>query len=207
MAKEKIGHSERREFITRTVPGCMLSCLGLGLLHAREVHGETDGPGDGPHKFEREMNRPVTHERWMRQRHEKYIGILKRLEQDIGKERLLAALKKASYEENVELGRRLAGRIPSLDVFAAPFRNEDSNLAHTLVRDIVEDSEQAFEMRITECLVAKVFAKADARDLGYACVCHADFGLPVGINPQLELIRSKTLMQGHDCCNHRYIWK
>jgi len=24
-------------------------------------------------------------------------------------------------------------------------------------------------------------------------------------NPKLKMIRSKTLMQGHDCCNHRYV--
>ena len=60
---------------------------------------------------------------------------------------------------------------------------------------------------ITSCLTEIVFREADALDLGYACVCHADFGLPVGLNPKLKLIRTKTLMQGHDCCNHRYVWE
>jgi len=26
-------------------------------------------------------------------------------------------------------------------------------------------------------------------------------------NPQFEMVRDKTLMQGHDCCSHRYLWK
>jgi len=75
------------------------------------------------------------------------------------------------------------------------------------VREIVEDNDKAFEMRLTECLTEVVFREANAQDLGYACVCHADFGLPVGINPKLKLIRTKTLMQGHDCFNHRYVWE
>ncbi len=88
-----------------------------------------------------------------------------------------------------------------------PFRNENSGVGKTIVREVVEDSEHVFEMKITECLAEIVFREANALDLGYACVCHADFGLPVGINSKLKLIRTKTLMQGHDCCNHRYVWE
>jgi len=87
------------------------------------------------------------------------------------------------------------------------FRDANSGVGQTIVREIVEDSQYAFEMKITECLTEIVFREANAPDLGYACVCHADFGFPVGINPKLKLIRTKTLMQGHDCCNHRYVWE
>ena len=61
------------------------------------------------------------------------------------------------------------------------------------------------EMKITECLTEMIFREADALDLGYACVCHADFGLPEGLDINIKLIRDKTLMQGHNCCNHRYV--
>lgn len=196
----------RRDFCTRLVPACALSCFGLQHLLASEATADDPVPSGTEHKFRKVMAQEITHERWMHQKHDKYIGILKHLEKDVGKERLLNMLEKASYEDNVALGKRLSARIPSLDVFAEPFRNEASNFAHTFVREIVEDSEKAFEIRITECLTEAVFRDADARDLGYACVCHADFGLPVGINPRLRLIRSQTLMQGHDCCNHRYVW-
>lgn len=105
------------------------------------------------------------------------------------------------------MGKRLSGRIPSLKAFANPFRDDNSNLSKTIVREIIEDSDTAFEIQITECLTEIVFKEADALDIGYACVCHADFGLPLGINPNLKLIRTKTLMQGHDCCNHQYVWE
>jgi hypothetical protein len=129
------------------------------------------------------------------------------LEKDLGKQELLESLKKASYAENVALGQRLSRRIDSLHTFAGPFRDTNSGVGQTIVREIVEDSDRAFEMKITECLTEVVFREMDALDLGYECVCHADFGLPVGINPKLKLIRTKTLMQGHDCCNHRYVWE
>ncbi len=62
-------------------------------------------------------------------------------------------------------------------------------------------------MRVSECLTATVFREADAAHIGYAAVCHADFALPEGFNPKIRLVRTKTLMKGHDCCNHRYVWE
>jgi len=207
MDRSNIVHKSRRDFIAKIFPGCVLSCCVSQRLLGSALSGEVPLSQEDEHIFENEMDRKITYKQWIQQRHNKYIEILKHLENDIGKERLLEMLKKASYEENVKLGKRLSGRIPSLQAFANPFRDDNSNLSKTIVREIVEDTEQAFEMRVTECVTEIVFREADALDLGYACVCHADFGLPVGVNPKLKLIRTKTLMQGHDCCNHRYVWE
>ena len=152
------------------------------------------------------MDPPITYLQAEKRRHLKYIGILNNLGKELGRGKLIEMLKRSSYEENVKMGKQLSGQIKSLDTFAGPFRDENSNLGKTIVREIVEDSENAFEIRITACVEEIVFRDANAQDLGYACVCHADYGLPEGINPKLKLIRTKTLMQGHDCCNHRYVW-
>ena len=207
MDKSNVLRTSRRDFFARIVPGCMLSCFAAPHLLGSPTFGEHSFPQEEAHKFDTEMDRKITYKRWIEQRHNKYIAILKHLEQDIGKEKLLEMLKQASYEENIKLGKRLSRRIRSMRVFAGPFRDENSGVGRTIVREIVEDTDKAFEMRITECLAEIVFKEADALDLGYACVCHADFGLPVGLNPKLKLIRTKTLMQGHDCCNHRYEWE
>lgn len=199
--------TNRRDFITQIVPGCAVTCFGLQHLLASAVYGEVSPSQEDKHKFQSKMERDITQEQWIQQRHRKYIGILKRLEEDLGKQEFLESLKKASYAENVALGERLSDRIDSMNTFAGPFRDTNSGVGRTIVREIVEDSEHAFEMKITECLTETVFKEMDALDLGYACVCHADFGLPVGINPKLKLIRTKTLMQGDDCCNHRYVWE
>ena len=207
MDKSNVLHTSRRDFLARIVPGCVLSCFAAPYLFGSPSFEEYPLLQGDAHKFDTEMDRKITYKRWIQQRHNKYIAILKHLEQDIGKEKLLDMLKQASYEENIKLGKRLSGRIRSMRVFAGPFRDENSGVGRTIVREIVEDSDEAFEMRITECLAEIVFKEADALDLGYACVCHADFGLPKGLNPKLKLIRTKTLMQGHDCCNHRYVWE
>lgn len=199
MGKTKVFRSSRREFLSR-IPVAAAMCLGCsqGWILSASQSQKT-------HKFQRERP-PITYLQWAQQRHNKYIGILKHLEKDIGKQKLLEMLKKASYAENVALGKRLSPRIDSMKTFAGPFRDEKSGVGQTIVREIIEDNESAFEMKISECLTEVVFRKADALDLGYACVCHADFGLPEGLDIDIKLVRTKTLMQGHDCCNHRYVW-
>ena len=63
----------------------------------------------------------------------------------------------------------------------------------------------AVEARITECLWAKTFCEANAGDIGYACLCHAEAAALHAFNPRIKLTFTKTLMQGHDCCNPRYV--
>jgi hypothetical protein len=75
-----------------------------------------------------------------------------------------------------------------------------------LTFEIVEDTDQAFETKIAECW-ATTSREADAGDIGYAVICHQDFAAARGLNPKLKMVRSKTLMQGHDCCNHHYVWR
>ena len=70
----------------------------------------------------------------------------------------------------------------------------------------MEDTEKVFEMRVTECLSATVYREAGFEgDIGHAAVCNMDYSWPPAFNPDFKMERSKTLMQGHDCCNHRYI--
>ena len=42
-------------------------------------------------------------------------------------------------------------------------------------------------------------------EIGHAAVCNMDYYWPPAFNPDLIMERDKTLMQGHDHCNHRYI--
>ena len=193
----------RRQLLSR-VPAGVAFCLGCSQGWAQAVSKPPERSQADANTFDREMP-PMTYLQWARNRHSKYIGILTQMKEELGSQRLLELLKNASYAENVALGKRLSHRIDSMHTFAGPFRDTESRVGQTIVRDIVEDNENVFEMRITECLTEKVFREAGALDLGYACVCHADFGLPEGMDINIKLERSKTLMQGHACCNHRYV--
>lgn len=128
---------------------------------------------------------------------------------EIGREKFLEILKKASFEANRKLGESLSKRVSRNDLsfFAGAFLNPGVDFQHSMTYKIIENTEQAFEVKVTECLTEVTFREADALDIGFAGVCYADYGFPEGLNPKIKMVRDKTLMQGHNCCNHRYVWK
>jgi len=94
------------------------------------------------------------------------------------------------------------------DIFSCVLTKKKLNQVfwkHVIEREVIEDSDKAFELKISKCLWEKVYREADATDLGYAIVCQTDFATAEASNQ--KLVRTKTLMQGDDCCNHRWIYK
>jgi hypothetical protein len=134
-----------------------------------------------------------------------FIPLMKAIGERIGNEKLLGMLKEATSEMATKGMQR--NRIPNrnLATWVAGLKSPPPHMQHALVFEIVEDSPKAFEFRISQCLWAKAFREEQAADLGYAAICYPDYAVATGFNPKLKLIRTKTLMQGHDCCNHRYV--
>jgi hypothetical protein len=134
------------------------------------------------------------------------IPLLRGLAQELGEERFLAALEKVAFESAVKAGQDTARQLPSNDfsAYSALVKQPSHFGEHVLTREIVEDTPQALEIKITECLWAKTFREMGAADIGYALICHRDYGDCQGFNPNITLTRTKTLMQGDDCCNHRF---
>jgi hypothetical protein len=136
-----------------------------------------------------------------------FIPRMKALADDVGRDRLVEMLRKASWvvaEEDVREGLKKDPR-NDLTTYTADLRNPNPLFKHALTFDVVEDTPAAVEVRVTECLWAKTICDADAADIGYACVCHPDSAAATAINPKMKLIRTKTLMQGKDCCDHRRV--
>jgi hypothetical protein len=51
---------------------------------------------------------------------------------------------------------------------------------------------------------ADEFRKHAAAEVGYSFYCCWDYGFCQGLNPHIKFTRTKTLMQGDDCCDHTY---
>jgi hypothetical protein len=136
------------------------------------------------------------------------IPIAQGLAAEVEGEDFIEILKRAAADSATRRGRRVAQGLSSNDfaAFTAWARDPDHFWQNVLTFEIVEDSERVFELRITQCLWAETFRKRGAVDMGYATVCHPDFAYCRAFNPKIKLVRSKTLMEGHDCCNHRWVY-
>ncbi len=134
-----------------------------------------------------------------------YIPVLKSLGRTIGPEKFVPMLQAAASETAAEAVRKSAPPAPNNTLAAFLPRDTEYLWSHVLTLQWIEKAERTAEIRVTECLWAATFRAAGAGDIGYACCCHPDFAVATAFNPKMRMLRTKTLMQRHDCCNHRWV--
>ncbi len=195
----------RRQFFTKFLPAGAIFCFGCSKLLACDQSEEKSIVSTGQHKF-LENSGMSFEEVFNFAFKEFYIPIANNLKKDIGKDKFIEMLKKASSEFAVQIGKNLATSLQKNDIAAfASFMKENELYKHILTYEIVEETDKAFETKVTECLNAKTFREADASDIGYASICHQDYAFVRAFNPKMRLIKNKTLMQGHDFCDPRWV--
>lgn len=130
----------------------------------------------------------------------------------VGKEKAYEIVAKLSEEKAVESVKQNISQLkPILDFqdFKKLFKKQMQSdiMKNTTTYTIKEDSDEKLEFHITECLWAKTMSEMKACELGYLVSCKPDFAMAESYHPNIKLIRTKTLMQGNQFCNHTYIWK
>jgi hypothetical protein len=187
------------------VPACAIGCLaasGPALLRASI---SDPFPSEGEHEFDRDYG-PLT----LRQYFERQLGsgarVLKGIETEIGEDQLLRALHSYSIKEGRARGQKFVQRYPGRDFHSYNERFRSGEMEGLITYEILEDSESAFEIRVTECVLVEPMLQEDAGKIGNAWLCDMDFSHAQGYDPRIKLVRDKTLMKGDSCCNHRYLW-
>jgi hypothetical protein len=197
--------SSRRTFLQATLPGAALMCLGAPCL-LRPFQEIDKSKASGPkHKFLADSGLTLAQVfgityLWP-------MDIFRGLEREIGRDKFHEMLKNTIDAGVKQEMAMMAKKLGSNDMasFTKSFRDPDSIYSRALTFDVIEDSPKAFEVKVSECLWAKTFRDAKAEDLGYILSCYGDYASAEGFNAKMRMIRTKTLMQGHDCCNHRYV--
>ncbi len=197
--------SGRRAFLQATLPGAALLCLG-GRCLMSVPRGQEAPPQAAPkHKFLDDAH--ISFTQIFGFAYANTIPLWRGLEAEVGKDKLTAMIKKindAGAKASMA-GMAKARGLSTLADYVKPFLNPNGLYAKVLTFDVVENTPKAVEFKVSECLWAKTFREAEAGDLGYVLVCDSDYAAAEGFNPKMRMIRTKTLMQGHDCCNHRYV--
>ena len=80
-------------------------------------------------------------------------------------------------------------------------------MRHAIVSEFEEVSPLEFKLHVKDCLFARSFKSMDAGDIGYLWNCNVDFQSAERFHPNLRLKRTKTLMQGDDCCDFTWYWE
>ena len=138
-----------------------------------------------------------------------FIPLLQKLAEELGEQQVLSTLRMLACGSGFRAGQAEARRLPANDFAAFHRRLREPNhfWKHALTFDIVENTPRTFSLRVAECLWAKTFREIGAEELGYALICLPDYEICRGFNPRITMSRSKTLMEGHDHCDHCWTWR
>ena len=195
----------RRELLTRTAPACALACLGLGHF-PRLATAAAPCATQEVHKFDVKRSMELSSRDTTRMEYGDLIRFIRTLRSKVGDDQTVELLNADSAAYGQAVGEAQAKRAldTTFRTFTAQFR--PPNYADTLTHEVVEDTAHAFSLRVTECVWAAVFRAAGLGGaIGHAAVCHMDYSWPTAFNPKFSMERTRTLMQGHDHCNHRYL--
>jgi predicted ArsR family transcriptional regulator len=197
----------RRELLTQAFPACAMACFGVAGF-AGPLAAAPPCIGQDPHKFDVKRARELSSRDLTRLQNQAFIRFIGTLRKELGDEATVRLLNEYSAAYGRQVGEQQAGASPdrTFKTFTAVFR--PPNYADTLTLEIVEDTENAFGLRVTECVWASVFREAGlGGDIGHAAVCNMDYYWPQAFNPAFHMERTKTLMRGDEYCNHRYLQK
>ena len=197
--KNAFFNHNRRQFISAILPACAFSCFGLKNLFGLEQSEKKSKEKAIKHKFQKEWGH--TYEEAFRWRYSYYIEIMEEFSKYLGRKQLIDMIMRAVDDsnpigENVDLNFSFTRWIKGGSIFLP-----------MMTREIIEKSEKIYEMKVTECLWAKPFQERNSADIGYATVCYSDFSAAKAAHPKITLERTKTIMQGHGYCNHRWTWE
>jgi hypothetical protein len=192
----------RRQFCGKMFSAGSVLCIGCSNLHAFSNLEENPFRSQEDHKFRKKSE--MTYEEVFKFAFQRtFIPFMRVLVENVGLDILKESTSKAV---EIEIKKRLK-KLPNNDLatFTSFFKNRSALWENSLTFQIVDDTETAFEVKVTECLWAKTFRDVNAEDIGYSWICFPDYAWAKAFNPKMRMIRDKTLMQGHDFCNHRYV--
>jgi len=206
MTEQLVNIVDRRKFLTQVMPACSFACLWAGALRADDQALQGGDKDDEPHKFDVEVELKMSPLERVSLQNGNFIDFIKTLQAELDEEELIRLLEVYSEGVGKRVGEMQAKRSPdtSFQTFVSTFR--PPRYANLLTHEVVKDTDKVFELRVTECVWAKVYRDAGlGGPIGHAAVCNMDYYWPTAFNTNFKMERDKTLMQGDAFCNHRYL--
>jgi hypothetical protein len=201
--------SDRRHFLLNVLPAGTLFCIGGRALLAAPTINKLQMHFEQKHKFSEDSG--MTIEGILKYANETYVPIFQTLANDIGREKFLEMVKKASAENIAQVVPIMAKDLPKRDM--AAFAEMMTNMVNSfptnkmLTYQVSQKTNKVFEIRATECLAAKLFREMKAEDIGYPIFCHpwCDNPISQAFNPKIRGTLPKSLMKGDDVCIARFV--
>ncbi len=124
---------------------------------------------------------------------------------EIGYEKAIKIARKVISEDAIESGKKMA------QVYEGNTLTELSKIVKELWADdgaieikMIKETDRELFFDVTYCGYAQIYEKMGIKDMGSTLSCVRDFSFLKGFNPQIELSRTQTIMEGAKYCDFRF---
>lgn len=133
------------------------------------------------------------------------VPLVKTLQAELGEERANDLVRKALGDTYRRFGEEF-WRAKNETNLGKALTSAFATYAHDDALDyrVIAQSQDAFEIDVTECRYAEFYRELGEPELGFLLVCSADFSTAEGFGPDITLTRTQTIMQGAGHCDFRY---
>lgn len=130
--------------------------------------------------------------------------LIEALGEEFGRERVIEVVKETIVAIARQQGEAIAESHAgcSLAHFAASLADWQKDGAMQL--DVLEQTDERFAFNVTRCRYAEMYRSLGIPELGALLSCNRDAALIAGFNPDIEFIRTQTIMEGAQFCDFRY---
>jgi len=192
------------------LPAGTLLCFGCTNLLAHPREGKNHKMFSEKHKFLEDSGMTIE-EVFKFTFQENFIPLMQTLAKDVGREKFIEMLKKASSVNTAQMIKDMTKDLPKKDFPAfVKFMKDFVEIPlfqKTLTYEIVEETDKVFEVKFSECLYAKTYNEANASDIGYAVHCYPSPAMVSAFNPKIKAESPKNLLRGDSVCIERYVWE
>ena len=157
-------------------------------------------------KDEKKHNMTITHLKRREVQAPIVSSLIKAFANEIGYDKAVDIAKEVIRENATLSGKTLAeeysgNSMAELSKIAKEVWAKDDALEIKMVKE----TEKELFFDVSYCGYAEVYEKLGVKKLGCILSCVRDYYFLEGFNPKITLKRTKTIMEGDDYCNFRYV--
>jgi len=123
---------------------------------------------------------------------------------EFDRERVLAIARQVIVQVATEQGAQLAVQAGGCSLAHFSRSLEAWKKDDAMLIDVLEKNESRFFFNVRRCRYAEMYQALGIPELGQILSCNRDYALIEGFNPDVELQRTQTIMEGAQFCDFRY---
>jgi hypothetical protein len=134
------------------------------------------------------------------------VSLIEGFTRELGRDKAMQVASTAIRADAREAGKAMAAKFAGsstrelLQVLKQVWAADEA-----LEYDLLELTQKTLSFNVTHCKYVELYTRLGIKEFGYCLSCSRDESFVTGFNPHMKLVRTRTIMQGGENCDFRFI--